>query len=51
MKFEAKNSILIAGHRGNTANQPENTMASFKSAVACGVDMLETDITSQRTGC
>lgn len=44
MKFEAKNSILIAGHRGNRADQPENTMASFKSAVACGVDMLETDI-------
>lgn len=44
MKFKSENKILIAGHRGNPAVLPENTLDSFKSAVKCGVDMLETDI-------
>ena len=44
MKFESENKILIAGHRGNPSVLPENTLDSFKSAVKCGVDMLETDI-------
>ena len=44
MKFNGKNKILIAGHRGNPSILPENTLESFKNAVECGVDMLETDI-------
>ncbi len=44
MRFESKNEILIAGHRGNPSVLPENTMESFKNAVECGVDMIETDI-------
>ena len=44
MKFETKNKILIAGHRGNPAVLPENTMESFCSAVELGVDMIETDV-------
>ncbi len=44
MKFKAKNKILITGHRGNPSVFPENTAASFQSAVACGVDMVKTDI-------
>ena len=36
--------ILIGGHRGDRTNCPYNTMASFKSAVSKGVDLVETDI-------
>ncbi|HBP38679.1 MAG TPA: hypothetical protein DD640_08065 [Clostridiales bacterium] len=38
------NKILIAGHRGSLSDYPENTMPSFQAAIACGVDMIETDI-------
>ena len=36
--------VLIDGHRGNLDFVPENTMASFRSAVGLGVDAVETDI-------
>ena len=35
---------LIGGHRGNPAEQPENTLASFASAIELGVDMIECDV-------
>ena len=35
---------LVGGHRGNPAEQPENTMASFSSAVELGVDLIECDV-------
>lgn len=50
MKFETGNKILIAGHRGNPSEFPENTMASFQSAVEIGVDMIETDIHLTKDG-
>ena len=50
MTFEAKKNIVIAGHRGNPAAFPENTMDSFRSAVELGVDMVETDIHVSRDG-
>ena len=50
MTFVAKKNIVIAGHRGNPAAFPENTMDSFRSAVELGVDMVETDIHVSRDG-
>jgi glycerophosphoryl diester phosphodiesterase len=38
------------GHRGFKAMFPENTMASFKGAVAVGADALETDLHLSRDG-
>lgn len=35
---------LVGGHRGNPAEHPENTLASFRSAVELGVDMIECDV-------
>ena len=35
---------MVAGHRGDSANYPENTMAAFRAAIAAGVDMIETDV-------
>lgn len=35
---------LIGGHRGNPADHPENTLASFRAAIELGVDMIECDV-------
>jgi glycerophosphoryl diester phosphodiesterase len=35
---------LIGGHRGNPAEFPENTLASFRSAIELGVDIIECDV-------
>jgi len=35
---------LVGGHRGNPARFPENTLASFRSAIAAGVDIIECDV-------
>jgi len=34
----------VGGHRGNPAERPENTLASFSSAIELGVDMIECDV-------
>jgi len=34
----------VGGHRGNPAEHPENTIASFRSAIELGVDMVECDV-------
>jgi glycerophosphoryl diester phosphodiesterase len=34
----------VVGHRGNAAHAPENTLESFRQAVASGVDAIEFDV-------
>ena len=34
----------MGGHRGNPAEHPENTMRSFRSAIAVGCDLIECDV-------
>ena len=34
----------MGGHRGNPAENPENTMRSFRSAIAAGCDLIECDV-------
>lgn len=41
---QSTKNIYVAAHRGWRDEYPENTMASFKAAVALGVDQLETDV-------
>ncbi len=36
--------ILLGAHRGNSAEFPENTLASFGSAIDLGVDLIECDV-------
>lgn len=36
--------MLLGGHRGNADEFPENTMASFRSAIDLGVDVIECDV-------
>ncbi len=40
----------MVGHRGNRAHAPENTLESFRQAVALGVDALEFDVRMSRDG-
>lgn len=40
----------VTGHRGNPEKAPENTMESFRSAIAAGVDFLETDVHLTKDG-
>ncbi|MFP5356247.1 MAG: glycerophosphodiester phosphodiesterase family protein, partial [Gemmatimonadota bacterium] len=40
----------VVGHRGNCARAPENTLESFRQAVALGVDALEFDVRVTRDG-
>jgi glycerophosphoryl diester phosphodiesterase len=35
---------LLGGHRGNPAQHPENTLRSFRSAIAAGCDLIECDV-------
>jgi glycerophosphoryl diester phosphodiesterase len=41
---------LIYAHRGNSRHFPENTMASFRSALAVGADGLEFDVHASSDG-
>ena len=36
--------IILAAHRGDRKNCPENTMPAFETSLAAKVDMIETDI-------
>src|SRR6266550_6815854 len=42
--------ILLGGHRGNPDECPENTLASFRSAVELGVDLIECDVHRSEDG-
>lgn len=35
---------ILGGHRGNPADEPENTLASFRSALELDCDMVECDV-------
>jgi glycerophosphoryl diester phosphodiesterase len=40
----AEGRIMLGGHRGNPAEHPENTLASFQSAIDAGCDLVECDV-------
>lgn len=44
------NNMVIIGHRGAKGYEPENTLASFQKAITLGVDMIELDVYSVKTG-
>ncbi len=43
-------SVWEIGHRGAAGEAPENTMASFRTALADGADMIETDVWRCKSG-
>ena len=42
--------MLLGGHRGNPDEFPENTLASFRSAIELGVDLIELDVHRSEDG-
>ncbi|MBR2949241.1 MAG: hypothetical protein IKC46_05195 [Lachnospiraceae bacterium] len=44
MKLTWENKMMVAGHRGDCYNWPENTMEGFRAAIEAGADMIETDV-------
>ena len=42
--------IILAAHRGDKFNYPENTIPAFESAISLGVDMIETDVRMSKDG-
>lgn len=44
------NDLMVVGHRGSSGTAPENTIASFREAIAAGVDMIEADIQLTKDG-
>lgn len=43
-KQNSSNKILVAAHRGDWRNEPENSLRGFLSATALGVDIVELDL-------
>lgn len=43
-------SILVAAHRADWRNNPENSIAAVKSAIAMGVDIIEVDVKKTKDG-
>lgn len=50
MKLLDPEARLVIGHRGNRAHAPENTLESFREAVALGADAVEFDLRVSRDG-
>lgn len=42
--------VLVAAHRGDWRNHPENSVAAIKSAIEMGVDIVEIDIQKTKDG-
>ena len=49
-KLSSKDSPLIMAHRGLKTNSPENTISSYKEAIAAGFGALELDILQTKDG-
>lgn len=41
---DRQNEPLVIGHRGASADHPENTLESFDAAIRAGADMVELDV-------
>ncbi len=50
MEPSVKNIPLIIGHRGASADAPENTLAAFQMAIAAGADGVEFDVQLAKDG-
>jgi glycerophosphoryl diester phosphodiesterase len=42
--WRGKYPIIVTAHRGFSGEYPENTLASFRAAIAAGADMVELDV-------
>ncbi|GAB2686528.1 glycerophosphodiester phosphodiesterase family protein [Mucilaginibacter koreensis] len=42
--------VMVAAHRGDWRNAPENSLPGFKSAITMGVDIIELDLNRTKDG-
>jgi glycerophosphoryl diester phosphodiesterase len=49
-RYDESMPPLIIAHRGDSAHRPENTLASFASALEVGADLVELDVQLTRDG-
>ena len=42
--LRGKSPITVTAHRGFSGENPENTLAAFRAAIAAGADMIELDV-------
>lgn len=45
-----QNSVLVAAHRGDWRNAPENSLAAIDNAINMGVDIVEVDVQRTKDG-
>jgi len=50
MPDDAKEEFIIISHRGASGYEPENTVSSFRKAVALGAQMIEFDVRTSLEG-
>jgi glycerophosphoryl diester phosphodiesterase len=46
----SKHSFIVVAHRGDHTHVPENTLASIREAIRCGVDYVEIDLRTTKDG-
>ncbi|WP_158826854.1 glycerophosphodiester phosphodiesterase family protein [Mucilaginibacter lacusdianchii] len=46
----AQNKVMVAAHRGDWRNAPENSLRAFTQATAMGVDIVELDLNKTKDG-
>lgn len=42
--------LIVIAHRGDHAHVPENTIAAYQQAIACGADYVEVDLRTTKDG-
>ncbi|HEX9514074.1 MAG TPA: glycerophosphodiester phosphodiesterase family protein [Puia sp.] len=46
----SKHPFIVIAHRGNHTHVPENTLASIREGIRCGVDYVEIDLRTTKDG-
>jgi glycerophosphoryl diester phosphodiesterase len=50
LHMPADQKVMVAAHRGDWRNAPENSLQAYKLAIAMGVDIIEVDLDKTRDG-
>jgi glycerophosphoryl diester phosphodiesterase len=48
--FQLKNKVLVAAHRGNWKDYPENSIPGIQSCIGTGIDIIEIDVQRTKDG-
>ena len=48
--FQNNNKVLVAAHRGNWKEFPENSIPAIQSCIGTGIDIVEIDVQRTKDG-